>query len=73
MKILVTGGAGFIGRWVVKRLLQDKHEVWILDNLANSTTANITEFAHDLDLKQCIQGDIKDKKLVAFCKCLKCK
>ncbi|MBJ3790153.1 NAD(P)-dependent oxidoreductase, partial [Bacillus sp. OA1] len=45
MKILVTGGAGFIGRWVVKRLLQDKHEVWILDNLANSTTANITEFA----------------------------
>ncbi|KMP78167.1 NAD-dependent dehydratase [Bacillus cereus] len=65
MKILVTGGAGFIGRWVVKRLLQDKHEVWILDNLANSTTANITEFAHDLNLKQCIQGDIKDKKLVA--------
>ncbi|MEN8646003.1 NAD-dependent epimerase/dehydratase family protein [Bacillus toyonensis] len=65
MKILVTGGAGFIGRWVVKRLLQDKHEVWILDNLANSTTANITEFVHDLNLKQCIQGDIKDKKLVA--------
>ncbi|PGH68298.1 NAD-dependent dehydratase, partial [Bacillus thuringiensis] len=65
MKILVTGGAGFIGRWVVKKLLQDKHEVWILDNLANSTTANIIEFAHDLNLKQCIQGDIKDKKLVA--------
>ncbi|KEK23382.1 GDP-mannose 4,6-dehydratase [Bacillus gaemokensis] len=65
MKVLVTGGAGFIGRWVVKQLLQDNHQVWILDNLANSSTTNIIEFAHDFNMRQCIKGDIKDQKLVA--------
>ena len=39
MKVLVTGGAGFIGRWVVKGLLEmDKDiEVWVLDNLSNGS------------------------------------
>ena len=35
LKALVTGGAGFIGRWVVKRLLEDGHEVWAMDDLSN--------------------------------------
>lgn len=33
MKVLVTGGAGFIGSYVCKQLLKDGHEVVILDNL----------------------------------------
>lgn len=33
MKILVTGGAGFIGFHVVRRLLQENHEIVIYDNL----------------------------------------
>ncbi len=33
MKILVTGGAAYIGSFMVKRLLEDKHEVVILDSL----------------------------------------
>ena len=45
LKILVTGGAGFIGRWVVKRLLADGQEVWALDDLSNGRLANIAEFA----------------------------
>ena len=36
MKILVTGGTGYIGSHVVAELLQDGHEVVILDNLINS-------------------------------------
>ena len=32
MKILVTGGAGFIGTNLIKRLLQDGHEVTSIDN-----------------------------------------
>ena len=33
MKILVTGGAGYIGSFMVKRLLEDNHEVTIIDSL----------------------------------------
>jgi UDP-glucose 4-epimerase len=33
MKILVTGGAGYIGSFMVKRLLQDNHEVTVIDSL----------------------------------------
>ena len=36
MKILVTGGTGYIGSHVVVDLLQKNHEVVIVDNLANS-------------------------------------
>lgn len=36
MKILITGGTGYIGSHVVVELLQQNHEVEILDNLANS-------------------------------------
>lgn len=64
MKILVTGGAGFIGRWVVKKLLEDGHEVWILDNLSNGRRENIDEFSCNPLLKDFIIGDIKDNELL---------
>ena len=60
MKILVTGGAGFIGRWVVKRLLEDGQEVWALDDLSNGRLANIAEFAVHPGWRGFTQGDIKD-------------
>jgi UDP-glucose 4-epimerase len=44
LKIAVTGGAGFIGRWLVKKLLSDNHEVIVLDNLSNGNLENIMEF-----------------------------
>ncbi|MCY6959584.1 dTDP-glucose 4,6-dehydratase [Clostridium brassicae] len=61
MKILVTGGTGFIGRWVVKRLLEDGHNVLALDNLSNGRLENIEEFKSN-DKFKFIKGDIKDKK-----------
>ena len=41
MRILVTGGAGFLGSHLCDRLLQDGHEVICLDNLFTGTKANL--------------------------------
>lgn len=65
LNILVTGGAGFIGRWLVKKLLLDNHNVWVLDNLSNGSKVNIEEFSNNINLKEFIEGDIKDKALLS--------
>ncbi|MBO0995707.1 dTDP-glucose 4,6-dehydratase [Bacillus sp. SD088] len=64
MNILVTGGTGFIGRWVTRKLLEDQHDVWVIDNLANSSTTNIEEFIHSDHFKGFTEGDIKDKEIL---------
>ena len=43
MKIIVAGGAGFIGSFLVESLLQDNHQVICLDNLISSDKKNISE------------------------------
>ncbi|MEW6735108.1 MAG: NAD-dependent epimerase/dehydratase family protein, partial [Acidobacteriota bacterium] len=40
MKILVTGGAGFIGSYVVEAYLMSGHEVIVIDNLSTGQRAN---------------------------------
>ena len=61
--ILVTGGAGFIGRWVVKKLLNDGHEVCVLDDLSNGRMENIEEFKDYSEFKF-VSGNIRDKNLL---------
>lgn len=65
MKILVTGGAGFIGRWVVKKLLEDGHKVWVLDNLSNGKQENLGDFLQKGSFMGLIEGDIKNAALLA--------
>jgi len=61
MGILVTGGAGFIGRWVVKELLSKKHRVVALDNLSNGSVENVQEFLKNPNFTF-IKGNILDQK-----------
>lgn len=44
MRILVTGGAGFIGSHLIDRLLKDRHEVICLDNFYTGTKRNLLQW-----------------------------
>ena len=63
LNILITGGAGFIGRWTVKKFLDNDHSITVLDNLSNGSRSNIEEFNNNKNFKF-IEGDILDKKLL---------
>lgn len=54
MKVLVIGGAGYIGSHVVKALLANKHQVCVYDNLSTGLGINLFEQA------EFIHGDILD-------------
>ncbi|MGH7814701.1 MAG: SDR family NAD(P)-dependent oxidoreductase [Candidatus Binataceae bacterium] len=47
-KILVTGGAGFIGSELVRQLLEREAEVAVVDNLANGRRENLEGLSHDI-------------------------
>lgn len=57
MKVLVTGGAGFIGSHLVDRLIEIGHEVAVVDNLSTGKEENINRRAKFYRL------DIRDSKL----------
>lgn len=61
MKILVTGGAGFIGSNLVEKLLEDKRVTYvrILDNLATGSLENIKEFTGHPGF-EFVEGDIRN-------------
>lgn len=52
MKILVTGGAGFIGSPVVDDLVKAEHDVCIVDNLSMGSRSNLNRDAsfHEVDI-----------------------
>lgn len=65
MRTLVTGGSGFIGRWVVQDLLSRGINVVVLDNLSNSSRSNIAELEKDPRFERFIEGDIRDIETLA--------
>ena len=59
-KVLVTGGAGFIGSNLVKKLISDKNEVVVIDDLSSGFISNISS----IDGVKYINGDIRNRKQV---------
>ena len=64
MRALVTGGAGFIGRWVVKRLLDSGHDVLTLDDYSNGRAENLRAFETHPRMLGAVRGDIKDQACI---------
>lgn len=60
MRILVTGAAGFIGRWVVGDLLERGHTVLPVDNLVAGDRENLASLAGRPGLRPLEVGDIRD-------------
>ena len=59
MRILVTGGAGFIGSHLCKRLVREGHEVICLDNLVSGSKDNIASLLSDSRFTF-IEGDVTE-------------
>ena len=74
-RILVTGGAGFIGSWLVESLTQIGAIVYVVDNLWRGSLTNLTQENGDYTIpmtEQFILGDL-DEYNVTFAACKKSK
>ena len=61
MKILVTGGAGFIGSHITEYLVQRGDDVTVLDNLNTGQMKNLAKIDNNINF---VNGDIRDYKLL---------
>ena len=60
-KILVTGGTGFIGSALVRRLLRDGYEVRVLDDNSRGASRRLVGILNDCEM---VVGDIRDPSVV---------
>ncbi len=58
MKLCITGGAGYIGSVVIERLLQEKHEITVVDNLTTGHKEAVP------DRCRFIEGDIRERAVL---------
>ncbi len=58
----ITGGAGFIGRWLVARCLQAGYDVTVYDNFCAGSRDNLAEFADQITI---VDADIMDRDALA--------
>ena len=60
MRILITGGAGFIGSNLTKRLVEEGHEITVLDSLLRGNKLDKETYARITFIK----GDVRDAELM---------
>jgi len=63
MKILITGGAGFLGSHLCEKYVNDGHTVICFDNLSTGDLQNVRSLIAKRNFKF-ISGDVRDKKLL---------
>lgn len=61
IKILVTGGAGFIGSHLVEALVEEGHDVIVLDDFSLGKEENLSSVKNYI---QIVKGDVRDEILV---------
>jgi len=62
-KVVVTGGAGFVGSYLTEALLKRGCEVTVLDNLSNGFIENISHLLNRDNNLNFIQGDVRDTEV----------
>jgi len=61
MRVLVTGGAGFIGSHIVEELHRGGASVRVLDNFSSGKRENLASFQGDLEI---LEGDLRDVEVI---------
>ncbi|MEM1509958.1 MAG: GDP-mannose 4,6-dehydratase [Thermofilaceae archaeon] len=61
MQVLVTGGAGFIGSHLVRRLTAEGFQVTVLDNLSSGNLGNLSCFSEKVNF---VEGDVRNPDVV---------
>jgi UDP-glucose 4-epimerase len=66
LKALVTGGAGFIGSYLVDRLVNCGYAVRVIDDLSTGRLKNIRRYISDNEV-EFVEGDVRDSSVVEKC------
>ena len=59
MKIIITGGAGFIGSHLVELLIKKNYKITVIDNLSTGRYENLKKFKKKIKFVNC---DLSKKK-----------
>jgi len=63
LRVLVTGGAGFIGSHLIKALVKAGHQVRVLDNLSTGSIENLADMLNAIEF---VRGDVRDYGAVEY-------
>ncbi len=70
MRVLVTGGAGFIGSALVDELVKLGHQVLVIDNFSSGSEKNLEEAKNvstkDLVIENCDIRNLETTNLIAY-------
>jgi len=61
-RVLITGGAGFVGAHLTHRLVQDGYPVTVIDNMTRGRLSNLSDCLHRIRV---VQADIRDRAALA--------